>query len=302
MEMKKRLLTGALCGALLIGTTIPALAATVHYNDGAAVGGSAEWTAWAQKWDSVAADYTKVSLTPGRDESELNFAWYSRADGKDTPVVHFGTSKGSMKTFTGVSADVDPSLTDGVAYRYNHVAVTGLRENTSYVYTVEKNGVQTGVQAYQTHSFSTVKMLYVGDPQIGASKGQPQGGEKLTASSGAANTAARNDAFGWNRTLDIATAQNPDVSFIISAGDQVNKTGKPKEEEYAGYLDASALTALPVAAFTLTRPGWRSCVTIVWISRSATSSCTSNWGISPVRNSIRATASTLPATLLSTPR
>ena len=247
MEMKKRLLTGALCGALLIGTTIPALAATVHYNDGAAVGGSAEWTAWTQKWDSVAADYTKVSLTPGRDESELNFAWYSRADGKDTPVVHFGTSKGSMKTFTGVSADVDPSLTDGVAYRYNHVAVTGLRENTSYVYTVEKNGVQTGVQAYQTHSFSTVKMLYVGDPQIGASKGQPQGGEKLTASSGAANTAARNDAFGWNRTLDIATAQNPDVSFIISAGDQVNKTGKPKEEEYAGYLDASALTALPVA-------------------------------------------------------
>ena len=34
---------------------------------------------------------------------------------------------------------------------------------------------------------------------------------------------------------------------MISAGDQVNKTGKPKEEEYAGYLSASALTSLPVA-------------------------------------------------------
>lgn len=37
------------------------------------------------------------------------------------------------------------------------------------------------------------------------------------------------------------------MSFIISAGDQVNKTGKPKEEEYAGYLSPEALTSLPVA-------------------------------------------------------
>ena len=85
-------------------------------------------------------------------------------------------------------------------------------------------------------------MLYVGDPQIGASKGQPQGGEKLVADSGA----ARNDAFGWDRTLDIATAQNPDISFIISAGDQVNKTGKAKEEEYAGYAGVCTSAWQPV--------------------------------------------------------
>ena len=75
MEMKKRVLTGALCGALLVGTVVPALAATEHYNNGASVGGSAEWTAWTQDWESVATDYTKVSLTPGADETELNFAW-----------------------------------------------------------------------------------------------------------------------------------------------------------------------------------------------------------------------------------
>ena len=248
MEMKKRVLTGALCGALLVGTVVPALAATEHYNNGASVGGSAEWTAWTQDWESVATDYTKVSLTPGADETELNFAWYSKDDGKAaTPVVHFGTDRNNLKTFTGKAADVDASLTDGVAYDYNHVTVTGLKENTTYYYTVEKNGVQSDVETYQTRSFSTVKMLYVGDPQIGASKGQPQGGETLAADSGAANTAARNDAFGWNRTLEAALAQDPDVSFIISAGDQVNKTGKPKEEEYAGYLSPEALTSLPVA-------------------------------------------------------
>ncbi|MFQ9703743.1 MAG: hypothetical protein ACLR0U_19430 [Enterocloster clostridioformis] len=89
--------------------------------------------------------------------------------------------------------------------------------------------------------FENVNILYVGDPQIGASKGQPQGEGKLAADSGAANTAARNDGFAWDRTLDIAIAQHPDLNFVISAGDQVNKTGKPKEEEYAAYLSASAL-------------------------------------------------------------
>lgn len=248
MNMKKRLLTGVVCGALLVGTTVPALAATVHYNDGAAVGGSAEWNAWTEEWETVATDYTQVSMTPGADETELNFAWYSKDNGQAaTPVVHFGTDKNALKTFTGTSADVDSDLTGGEAYDYNYVTVTGLKENTTYYYTVEKNGVQSDVETYQTHSFSTVKMLYVGDPQIGASKGQPQGSETLSADSGAANTAARNDAFGWNRTLEAAVAQDPDVSFIISAGDQVNKTGKPKEEEYAGYLSADALSYLPVA-------------------------------------------------------
>ena len=39
MQIKKRLLVGGVCGALLIGTMVPALAATVHYNDGSTVGG-----------------------------------------------------------------------------------------------------------------------------------------------------------------------------------------------------------------------------------------------------------------------
>ncbi len=249
MKMKKRVLAGAVCGALLVGTIlVPALAATANYNDGATVGGSAEWTAWTEEWNTVAADYTKVSLTPGADETELNFAWYSRDNGAAaTPVVHFGTDRNNLQAYTGTSGDVDASLTGGVAYDYNHVTVTGLQENTTYYYTVEKNGVQSEVETYETRSFSTVKMLYVGDPQIGASKGQPQGGETLTAESGVANTAARNDAFGWNRTLEAALAQDPDVSFIISAGDQVNKTGQPKEEEYAGYLNPQILASLPVA-------------------------------------------------------
>jgi hypothetical protein len=222
------------------------LAATVHYND-SSITGSTGWKAWTEEWKVVSSDYTKVSLTPGANETEINFAWYSKDNGKATPIVHFGTDKNNLKVFTGTSSSVDTSLTGNVPYSSNHVTVKGLTENTTYYYTVEKNGIQTTPATYKTGSFSTIKMLYVGDPQIGASKGQPQNGEKLAADSGAANTAARNDSFGWNRTLEIASAQNPGLNFVISAGDQVNKTGKPKEEEYAGYLNPSILSGLPVA-------------------------------------------------------
>ena len=247
MQKRNKILAGVLAGTLALSACPFALAAS--YNDSSVTGGSAEWQAWVSQWESVATDYTKVSLTPGADETQLNFAWYSKSEtGKTaTPVVHFGTDKNSLTAFTGTSGQVDTSLTDGVAYDYNHVVVTGLEPNTTYYYTVEKNGVQTEVQEYNTGSFESVKILYVGDPQIGASKGQTQGSDTLKGDSGAANTAARNDAFAWNRTLEIASAQNPDLNFIISAGDQVNKTGKAKEEEYAGYLSSSVLSGLPVA-------------------------------------------------------
>ena len=249
MQTRKKVLAGVLSGALVLGVCPAALAATANYNDGSVTGGSAEWQAWVSEWESVATDYTQVSLTPGADETQLNFAWYSQTqDGQAaTPVVHFGTDRNNLTAFTGTTMPVDTSLTGGVAYDSNHVTVTGLQANTTYYYTVEKNGVETEVQEYRTGSFDSVKMLYVGDPQIGASKGQPQNGEALVADAGAANTAARNDAFGWNRTLEIATQQNPDVNFIISAGDQVNKTGQAKEEEYAGYLSPDVLASLPVA-------------------------------------------------------
>lgn len=248
MRKYKTILAGTL-SALMLGSSIPVLAATVHYNDGSAVGGNDAWAAWTEQWESVATDYTKVSLTPGADETQLNFAWYSKVEegSAATPVVHFGTDKANLAAFTGVSAGVDADLTDNVPYVYNHVTVTGLEANTTYYYTVEKNGVQTEPVEYKTGDFSSVKMLYVGDPQIGASKGQPQGGEKLVADAGVDNTAARNDSFGWNRTLEIATAENPGLNFIISAGDQVNRTGKAKEEEYAGYLNPQVLACLPVA-------------------------------------------------------
>ena len=64
------------------------------------------------------------------------------------------------------------------------------RENTTYYYAVSKSGVVSPTETYRTGDFDSVNILYVGDPQVGASKGQPQGSETLKEASGAANTAA----------------------------------------------------------------------------------------------------------------
>ena len=246
--MKRKLIVGflALCS---ITTVCPSVyASTEHYTDSSVTGADSGWSDWDANWADTAADFTKVSLTPGADDTQLNFAWYSeKGDSDATPVVHFGTDKDNLETFEGTAGDVDQNLTGDKAYEYNHVTVTGLEPETTYYYTVEKNGQQTDVCEYKTQKTDTVKMLYVGDPQIGASKGQTQNGAELTNESGASNTAAENDGFSWNRTLNTALSENPDVNFVISAGDQVNKTGEAKEEEYASYLSADALKSLPVA-------------------------------------------------------
>lgn len=242
---KRRVISCILAGVLVLGGQ-QVWAATTHYNDSSLTGGTDAWNAWTVAWNNVANDFTQVSLTPGAADSQINFAWYN-AGASGSPVVYFGTDPQNLQPHTGASSNVDPSLTDGQAYSFNYVTVDGLNENTTYYYSVAKGAAVTPAEMYRTGSFENVNILYVGDPQVGASKGQPQGEGKLAADSGAANTAARNDGFAWDRTLDTALAQNPNINFVISAGDQVNKTGKPKEEEYAAYLSASVLKNIPVA-------------------------------------------------------
>jgi hypothetical protein len=233
--------------SLMACTAVEGFAATKHFANGESLGSrpsaAVSWEAWKAEWPVVASDFTKVSLAPGKNETELNFAWMSRADSGVKPTVRFGTDPSKMEEYKGSSEEADPALTGGVKYVSNKVTVTGLKPETTYYYAVDGQSAKV----YRTGSFETVSFLYVGDPQIGASKGQVQGGTKLVPESGSANTAARNDAFGWERTLNLAVSENKNLNFVLSAGDQVNKTGKPKEEEFAGYLNPKVLEGLPVA-------------------------------------------------------
>ena len=68
------------------------------------------------------------------------------------------------------------------------------------------------------------------------------------------NSAAR-DTYNWNLTMQQAVETDPDAAFLLSAGDQIDKSGatkaddkKTRESEYAGYLYSDVFRSLPIAS------------------------------------------------------
>lgn len=203
----------------------------------------------AEEWNytTISTDRTFVSLAPGENETELNFAWYSKSE--NDAKVRFGTTNDieALDEFSGTSEDIEGTKNDDVNKNYfsNKVTVTGLKENTTYYYSVMKDGKWTEPEKYETKSFSDFSFLYVGDPQIGASVSYPNTATEEEKAAAQA-LADQNDATSWESVLNQAT-KNHDVSFMVSAGDQINDTNGDSERQYSGYLGATALRSLPVA-------------------------------------------------------
>ena len=220
-------------------------AATEHWNDAST---SADWQAWKDNWETYSSNYENVSLTPGEDESQLNFAWYSKTT--ETPQVRIADNQNMTNpvVFEGEQDKTAISI-ESESYYSNKVIAKNLKANTAYYYQVFQDGKWQDVQKYTTKSFDNYSFLYVGDPQIGASSGQTNTeGDKMadsTSGTAAQNLAARNDGYNWNKVLNDAVKAHSNVSFIASAGDQVNTS--TNERQYAAYLGADALKSLPVA-------------------------------------------------------
>lgn len=255
---KSRLFMSAAAACLAGSMAVTGFAATEHWNDNSGKKAiSDEWSQWKTKWENIKTDYEKVSMVPGADATKLNYAWYSKkADeakvristnvdmSKTTEADGSNTYSENYKEFTGTSKEY--KKIDDVTYYANKVAITELKENTTYYYQCLVDGKWTSVKKFKTGDTSNFSFLYVGDPQIGASKGQTPT-ESSEAQS--ADIAARNDAFSWNKTLTAAISEHSDVDFIVSAGDQINNTGDDngQEREYAGFLSADVLSNVPVA-------------------------------------------------------
>ncbi|MCC8167842.1 MAG: metallophosphoesterase [Clostridiales bacterium] len=217
---------------------------------------SDKWAAWKTLWASeISTDYEQVALTPGTDETQLNFGWYSMT--KETPSVKlYDADKKLIGIFTGTQ-DVDNAETfteneASITLYPNKVTVTGLTEETTYYYSYLVDGNYSELYEYTTESFEEFSVMYVGDPQIGASTGQDTA--TATSSENGKEYYAMNDAYNWNETLTNAVEKFPNLAFILSAGDQINQTSVSdnasqvqQQKEYAGFLYSSVLRSLPIA-------------------------------------------------------
>lgn len=218
---------------------------------------SADWESWKDAWETEKNDWTKVSIAPGTDESELNFAWYSK-----TESVVFSVSKNadmSEPVFSEtVNGAADEILMQNGEQLYGCKTTVGNLNAGVYYY---KIGDADAVSFEVKDASDGFSFIFVGDPQIGSSNSMK--GSKVTDDETAAefyaaqSDAVRSDAFNWNNTLNNALENNDDISFVLSAGDQIqsrtkdapaNKTDNTYSEiEYAGFLSAEALRSLPLA-------------------------------------------------------
>lgn len=184
-----------------------------------------------ENWSTIRTDFTKVVLAPGADESQLNFAWYSKESAEPTvQIVKASEEFADQGIFAGTNSTAYRNAETGTQYYSNKVTATGLEENTEYKYRY-KTGEGEWSEEYTYITQSTDNgfgFIAVGDVQIGVGNG-----------------GSENDTARWENTLDLATEMLPDASFIMSMGDQVD--GNKEEDQYAGFLYPSMLRSLPIS-------------------------------------------------------
>lgn len=210
---------------------------------------------WMTKWNStISKDREQISLSPGSDNSSVNFAWYTK---KSAGVQKLKIAENKRLTNAKVyEAEQTKAVTDKDETEYvsNKVTATDLKANTNYYYSYQKDGQWTAPEKYTTDNGSKFSFIFVGDPQIGSSNELK--GAATEEFYNAQSAAVANDAFNWNTTLNQAMEKTGNkASFVLSSGDQIQSTKKKSpnkaawgsEIEYSGYLSPDVLKNLPVA-------------------------------------------------------
>lgn len=253
IKRTKRVIAAIMLGVMISSTSNTVFAAV---NDGWTEASQTEaakngaWEEWCEKWETIKNDWTQLSIAPGKNESELNFAWYSKTD-ELSPKVKISKNKDMSDAieFDGTQSNAVPG------YLSNKVTVTGLENSTKYFYSYGTNGNWSEAIEINTQNTEKFSFILVGDPQIGSSLKNTATGESEAMGQ---DKSVRNDTFNWNNTLNKALSLFPNTSFMISAGDQISIRNKKatteealvyteNEIEYAGYLSPDALKSLPTA-------------------------------------------------------
>ncbi len=182
---------------------------------------------WNTLYNSLKDDNTLPMLCVGADETKLGLVWHAP---KDTAKAEVKLSKNADMSdavlFTGW---LDPSDNDyQVVCR---VDITGIEENTDYYYQWYTGSEWSDAYEYQSKSSDSYKMMVIGDIQIG---GQTDSADKQSQ-----------DGFTWNNVLAEAMSKNPDISFLLSPGDNTS-TGKG-DNEWQTLLMPSLTRNIPLA-------------------------------------------------------
>lgn len=169
-----------------------------------------------EEWNAVYAELRDENTLPmlcvGADETQLNICWHAAKD-KAVPKVMLAKDK-SMTDATVFEGETTPA--ENEEQLVCRVTITGIEESTTYYYKWYSENGWSEAYKYESKSFDSYKMLVVGDIQIGGqSTDNPEEQSRI--------------GYVWQNVLDEALTKNPDISFLLSPGDNTS-TGKAADE------------------------------------------------------------------------
>lgn len=169
-----------------------------------------------EEWNALYKDKidenTLPTLCVGADETQLNICWHAA---KDKAVAKVRLAKSESMTDAVVFEGKTVEAENDEQYVCK-VTMTGIEENTTYYYQWFSEDGWSKAYKYETKGFDEYKMLVVGDIQIG---GQSYDNPEEQARVG----------YVWQSVLDEALTKNPDISFLLSPGDNTS-TGEAADE------------------------------------------------------------------------
>ncbi|NJC15713.1 hypothetical protein F4558_005539 [Micromonospora profundi] len=209
--VRRRLVAGVVAGCLGMGAAL---------GSGLMTGASA----------AESTTISSVILGVGANETQRIVTWYSSADTAQkiqlapTAEIVNGEFPASAVNFDAVGA----ANTSTTGFN-RHATISNLRENTAYSYRVGSEGSWSPAYAFKTQDFEgDYDFLFFGDPQIGSS------GDRLM------------DQAGWEETLKVATAANPNAELLVSGGDHVESAND--EGQWTSFMAPDQLRQYPVVA------------------------------------------------------
>lgn len=169
-----------------------------------------------EEWNALYAELRDENTLPmlcvGADETQLNICWHAAKD-KAVPKVMLAKDE-SMTDATVFEGETTPA--ENEEQLVCRVTMTGIEENTTYYYKWYSENGWSEACKYESKGFDSYKMMVVGDIQIGGqSTDNPEEQSRI--------------GYVWQNVLDEALMKNPDISFLLSPGDNTS-TGKAADE------------------------------------------------------------------------
>ncbi len=183
---------------------------------------------WRQRYSSLKDSNTLPLLCVGADETRLNITWHADKNAAYPEVkLSKNPDMSGAVLFTGETAQAENDY-----QLVCRVTMTGIEENTTYFYQYHSENGWSEAAKYESKSFDGYKMLVIGDIQIG---GRTADNYEEQSRIG----------YVWQSVLDEALTENPDISFLLSPGDNTS-TGR-NADEWQTFMMPLYVPSLPMA-------------------------------------------------------